>query len=98
MSAAPPLECHRHDWCDDCGARHSPERRRAILLRYSPETPPSEIAMAWPHIWPDGDERHSSGRRLLDRDRAALGWAGKATNWDWQRRTRPARSNWWSAA
>lgn len=67
----PDLEAMASDWCDECGARHSPERRRAIIRRMLP-CRASEIAEEWTCIYPDY-RKGSASAQMLYRDLLDLG-------------------------
>lgn len=59
----------RKDWCDECGDRHSHERRRAILARMNPDVTAEEVREAWGyHLWPPTE----AGSALLSHDLRAV--------------------------
>lgn len=63
------------DWCDDCGCRHSPERRQA-RLRVAKEMNPAAVReIIGACMWP----RTPAGDQMLLRDLRAV--FGPATPW-----------------
>ena len=70
--------------CDDCGMKHTPERRAAILRRMLP-CHTSDVHAAWGCIWgPAGAEhRSSAGAKMLQRDLHGIGALSHGTRGGW---------------